>query len=200
MIAERKYLAEILNFVCDRWTEIAPQGDVRYLGVATHINNISGVVKLQWAEAAITFKPSPSGRRWWRGQYFGFAPEVVKRYMLDDLYAEYFPDYSDIELERVVGKKGVRRSYQEREGYVYVLKSDYGYKIGKALDVTSRTKQFGVKLPFKWELVATKASSNYSKLEADLHRHFAEKRLEGEWFNLNEADLNEVNSWPTDRP
>lgn len=182
------------------WDEELQQGDVKYLGVATHVNNVSGSAKLEWAEAQIMLKPNPSGRRWWRGQYFGFASDVVKRYMLDDLFAEHFPGYSDIKLERTVGKKGIRRTYQEREGYVYVLKSDYGYKIGKAVDVTSRTKQFGVKLPFKWELVATKASSNYSKLEADLHRHFAEKRQEGEWFSLSEADLTEIDSWPTDRP
>jgi Meiotically Up-regulated Gene 113 (MUG113) protein len=61
--------------------------------------------------------------------------------------------------------------------------------------VNNRLKQFGVKLPFKWELVTTKASSNYSKLEADLHRHFASKRLEGEWFDLSEADLQEIETW-----
>lgn len=188
------------GLVIAEWDEQNQQGHVRYLGVAIRVSNTTGIVKLDWAEAEITLKPNPGGRRWWRNQYFGFAPDVVARYMLDDLFAEHFPDYSDIELERSVGAKSIRRGYLERQGYVYVLKSEYGYKIGKAVNVTNRTKQFGVKLPFKWDIVATKASSDYSRLESDLHCHFADKRLEGEWFDLNDTDLKNIQLWPTDGP
>jgi len=184
------------GLVIAEWDEPKLQGNVKYFGVATAVNSTTHIVKLEWAEADIVLKPNPGGRRWWRNQYFGFAASVVERYMLDDLFAEHFPYYSDIELERTVGKRGVKRMYQAREGYVYVLKSDYGYKIGKAINITNRTKQFGVKLPFRWEMVASKPSSNYSKLEADLHSHFADKRLEGEWFNLNETDLRDIQLWP----
>ena len=180
------------------WREEDHLGLVRYLGIATAVNSLSGVIQLEWVECDITLKPNPSGRRYWRNTYLCFARDVVKRYMLDDLFAEHFPYYSDIPLDRRITKRTCsEKTYLERSGYVYVMKSEYGYKIGKAVNVENRTKQFGVKLPFRWEIVATKASDNYSKLEADLHRRFAEQRLEGEWFDLSDADLETISLWPT---
>ncbi|OGB04989.1 MAG: hypothetical protein A3E79_03210 [Burkholderiales bacterium RIFCSPHIGHO2_12_FULL_61_11] len=48
---------------------------------------------------------------------------------------------------------------------------------------------FGVKLPFPIEVVMTGWFENYSEAEIRFHRQFAHKRLEGEWFDLSQTDL-----------
>jgi hypothetical protein len=74
-------------------------------------------------------------------------------------------------------------------GYIYVIKSQYGFKIGKSRQLHQRTRLFGVKLPFPIEVALTGWCSEYSETERALHREFAGKRLEGEWFDLNDSDL-----------
>lgn len=77
-------------------------------------------------------------------------------------------------------------------GYVYVLHSEHGYKIGKTKNVNQRMSYFGLKLPFKTTLVLLIQSDRYSELEKILHRKFESKRINGEWFTLNNKDLNYI--------
>lgn len=74
-------------------------------------------------------------------------------------------------------------------GYVYILESRYGYKIGKTKDLPTRMNFFGVKLPFETNLVHTILSSNITRCETALHRAYAQHRIDGEWFSLSEKDI-----------
>lgn len=75
-------------------------------------------------------------------------------------------------------------------GHVYLIKSSEGvYKIGKAVSVKDRMKSFGITLPFDIELIHTIDTSDYTKLELELHERFAAKRLRGEWFTLSPEDV-----------
>lgn len=75
-------------------------------------------------------------------------------------------------------------------GYVYLVQSPTGaYKIGKAKDPSNRQKTFDVKLPFEVEFIALIQSDDMRKLEAELHAQFADKRVNGEWFNLTPEDV-----------
>jgi Meiotically up-regulated gene 113 len=175
------------------WDEEAQLGEISALCVITGINADSATVKTRVASADIHLKPNPSGRRWWRNEHFRFADSVRKRYMLDDLFCEHFPEYADTEFSplRNPGLKG-ERNYREVAGYIYVLHSEYGYKIGKTVSLKDRTRLFSVKLPFKFDIALSGYVANYSKVEADLHRMFKKKRLEGEWFDLAEEDLGAI--------
>ena len=77
------------------------------------------------------------------------------------------------------------------DGYVYFIKEFHSntYKIGKAKNLENRLKIFEVKLPFEWELVHSIKSDDYSLDEKLAHLFFKKKRVRGEWFNLNESDL-----------
>lgn len=72
-----------------------------------------------------------------------------------------------------------------KAGYVYIIKSEYGYKIGKSRKLENRIKKFGVLLPFTFELVCFIKSMNFSKIEKELHSIFEQDRINGEWFNLS---------------
>lgn len=78
------------------------------------------------------------------------------------------------------------------EGYVYFLKSDYGFKIGCTSNITKRINLFAVKLPFKTELHSFVKTSNYSLLESQLHGLLKDKRINGEWFDISEYDFIEL--------
>ena len=73
---------------------------------------------------------------------------------------------------------------------VYVIRSISGYyKIGHTNDISNRLHTFTVKLPFEIELEVWILAEDCRGLEAWMHRHFASKRVNGEWFSLNNNDL-----------
>lgn len=79
-----------------------------------------------------------------------------------------------------------------RSGFVYLIKSPYGYKIGKTKNMKQRSRLFSVKLPFSIEILCYGWYDDYSLAETEYHHEYAHKRLEGEWFDLNEADIGAI--------
>ena len=175
------------------WNEDEQLGTVDVVCVVTSADISSASATVEWREAKITLRPNPSGRRWWRTPFFRFAPAVVERYMLQDLFAEHFPEYSDIELGAVSGQGlGNEARTAKMPGFVYVIRSKYGHKIGKTTNIKSRTRLFEVKLPFPIELVHYAYFDDHTRAEREIHQMFAAKRLEGEWFDLDEDDVSAI--------
>jgi hypothetical protein len=84
----------------------------------------------------------------------------------------------------------------EKAGYLYVI-ACHGfpyYKIGRTvLPVEARFASIQTGSPFKLSLVNAMLVNNCFKLEAELHYLFAEKRVRGEWFELDSKDLEILN-------
>ena len=71
--------------------------------------------------------------------------------------------------------------------YVYLMKHHGMHKIGRTDFFEKRMKQLE---PAK--LIAKKRTNRSRDLEAELHRHFARKRLpQSEWFALSPTQVNE---------
>ncbi len=79
-------------------------------------------------------------------------------------------------------------------GGVYLLKAGPHYKIGKAVEFDKRIKQLKIQLPFAIEVVHKIYAQNPSVAESQWHKRFANKRVNGEWFTLTEADVAEFKS------
>ncbi len=82
-------------------------------------------------------------------------------------------------------------------GYVYVIQDvshTRQYKIGRTNHPATRLNQFGVQLPFETEVVAILRTTDASALEQELHQHYAAQRTRGEWFELTDADIQEIRS------
>jgi hypothetical protein len=78
-----------------------------------------------------------------------------------------------------------RKSKFTKDGYIYLIKSDTGhYKIGRSKDVFDRIKTFSIKLPFEIELIHQFPADDTLVAEAQLHKNFAQQRVNGEWFDL----------------
>lgn len=83
--------------------------------------------------------------------------------------------------------------YDKRLGFIYVIYSPkLKFKIGSSKSIHSRTKIFNVKLSVKWDFHNIYMSNKYKKLEKALHQLFDGKRIEGEWFDLNQKDLKTI--------
>lgn len=77
-------------------------------------------------------------------------------------------------------------------GYVYFVQEHMNgtFKIGKTKHIDKRMNLFNVKLPFENKLIFLIKTGNHHQTEVAFHKHFSNKRVEGEWFTLNREDIN----------
>jgi hypothetical protein len=91
--------------------------------------------------------------------------------------------------------KPVRRT---SPGYVYLIKGNGVYKIGRSKKLDQRLTYFELKLPFPIEMVHTIYSNDYAGLERKLHDLYNSKRINGEWFELALEDVEYIKSIRSD--
>jgi hypothetical protein len=85
------------------------------------------------------------------------------------------------------------RGIKHNPGYVYVLKAANGlYKIGKSKNPSQRISNIKTSSPERLEVYAVFSSSDMDMGEVCLHLMFEEKREMGEWFRLNQDDLDSI--------
>lgn len=178
------------------WNISAQVGYVEAFGAVLSVSKDRTTAKVHWRQADLMLRPNPGGRQFWQKEkgWFAFAPEVVRRYALNDLYAEYFPDLNgfDFPAPPPPAPRGLRPSASPTGGYVYVIRSPLGFKIGKTVNLKSRTRLFEVKLPFQISIEHYAWFDDYTHAERSFHISYHAKRLEGEWFELSAADLVEI--------
>jgi len=78
------------------------------------------------------------------------------------------------------------------KGYVYLVKALHDetlFKIGRTNSPNKRMRTFEVKLPFAIECECLISTDDMYKLEGELHRKFKPKRLDGEFFRLDQSDV-----------
>lgn len=80
--------------------------------------------------------------------------------------------------------------------YIYLTKSEFGYKIGRTTRPKKRPLQVAGNMPIKLEVIVVIEVSDSKGWERRLHRHFAEKRLRGEWFSLDDPDVEMIKLIP----
>jgi hypothetical protein len=83
-----------------------------------------------------------------------------------------------------------KRIRELRQGLVYIvwMETTPYYKIGFSKDPEMRMSSIFI-LPVDLIVIHTIVSNFAARLEAELHGHFEEKRVRGEWFKLTEDDL-----------
>lgn len=83
----------------------------------------------------------------------------------------------------------------DKMGYVYLIKSDNNYKIGISTNPIKRFKTIQSAIPFNIEIIHLIESCDYKKIERELHKKFYFKRINGEWFDLNNKDIEFIKSY-----
>lgn len=120
---------------------------------------------------------------------------------------QFYKSISANELESAIKEREAEKESARREiyrkpehkttqpGFVYLIKSEHGQcKIGMTKNLDQRMTLFGIKLPFKFDLVHSIKSDDIVGLEKSLHTKYADKRLNGEWFDLTDQDVSEIRS------
>lgn len=81
-------------------------------------------------------------------------------------------------------------------GYVYVLKANGNmHKIGKTHNLKSRIRSLQTASPTRLEVHMVFKCVHCGMEEGALHDHFASHRVNGEWFELGENQLSDLNKW-----
>jgi len=80
-------------------------------------------------------------------------------------------------------------------GAVYLFKHGKYYKIGKTNDTVRRGNELKIQLPENLDLIHEIKTDDPSGVEAYWHRRFESKRMNGEWFDLNSADIKAFKHW-----
>lgn len=84
---------------------------------------------------------------------------------------------------------GPKTAKQPKPGYVYLLKGGGCYKIGKAQNPEKRSETLAIQLPYPVQLIHYIPAKDPRVYESELHEQFADKRLNGEWFDLSDEDV-----------
>jgi len=74
-------------------------------------------------------------------------------------------------------------------GYVYLIKCNKYYKIGKTFDINERFNAIKAGIPYRVYLWHYEVVHNMHAVESTLHRIYKTKRIKGEWFKLNDLDV-----------
>lgn len=97
-----------------------------------------------------------------------------------------------VKTERDLEKERQAQLYEANQlfGYVYLMRSGNGYhKIGISKKVENRLGGLKRQFPVLIEVIHCFACHDYRKVEKDLHQKFSTKRIEYEWFELDENDV-----------
>jgi hypothetical protein len=125
--------------------------------------------------------------RYWMREYKPYLPVRTVNYLNREI--------KEIEDRIEARKKRAEEEFATRNhGYVYLIASEYGYKIGKSKTPDSRKKAIKVAMPFTTNRICLIKTTDMHQLEIDLHEQFATKRLNGEWFNLTPDDVAYIQS------
>jgi hypothetical protein len=85
-------------------------------------------------------------------------------------------------------------SKKQVQGYIYLLYGGGYFKIGKTIDLSVRSRQISLHLPFEVTLIHSISTQDINEAEKYWHTKFKSKRLHGEWFSLSDKDVDEFSS------
>jgi len=134
-----------------------------------------------------------------RTEAIEFAIEILNRYK--DISGGEI-EVHNIELDQYFARKNasfeVRDSAPEpkvRGGYVYLMFSNGLYKIGISSDPMRRRKEIERASGRPVQMIAYTWARDAWSRERTLHNHFSGFRREGEWFALDQEQVDSIVEW-----
>lgn len=98
----------------------------------------------------------------------------------------------DSEIEKYYRKIIDEVGDSPRPGWIYILRETESKRfsvIGRAKHLKPRLDWYGKVLPYDLELMGALWADDYVLREAEAHERFADKNIRGEWFALDEKDI-----------
>jgi len=96
-----------------------------------------------------------------------------------------------------IAKLSEASTLSSRRGYIYVVRSGVSnlYKIGRTTNLKKRLQTLQTSCAVSLNVVKTLFCSDAIALEKAAHTKFAHYRKTGEWFALNNEQLNQLLTW-----
>jgi len=109
---------------------------------------------------------------------------------LDCEISDLYKIVDESEYQKMMKRKKERERYL-RSGCVYFIKDPVTrlIKIGKTSDLNGRLRTLKQKCGGDLELIHSIESEDSCALEKQMHNHFDNKKVIGEWFDLSDDDL-----------
>lgn len=122
--------------------------------------------------------------------YDNCSKEVVKK-CNDEINRQY--EAKIFGTSKPSSKPSSKPNRKKHPGYIYFLKDDTDrIKIGKSTNIDNRIFNIGIKLPVLPILYHFFKTNDMTKSEEELHEKYSEYRLNGEWFELPEKELEHI--------
>ena len=119
--------------------------------------------------------------------HFGPRGELIEA--LRDFCAKHDEYAAVVAMLPATAPKIRRTAKGSADGWVYLLKSGAHFKIGRSDALERRVKAISIALPEAVVLVHAISTDDPVGIEAYWHRRFADRRLNGEWFKLDDPDV-----------
>lgn len=111
-----------------------------------------------------------------------------------------FFEYIDYEINTIEDLKKLEKQYLktlkvkynfDEYSFIYIIKSNYGVKIGVSNNPFNRISQINTSSPFDVELlhILFIHKDYVYNVEKGFHKHFKDKKISGEWFSLSDDDI-----------
>ena len=168
------------------------------IGTIEDIDINSEAMVLKSIECDFVITPSPQGRVHWKKFCFALDANRVHAYKLPTEFSNVLndPAWLDIGIKdhsQSHYKPDSKPSLHVEEGFVYIFQWNDEFKIGKSIDPDRRIKEIKRTTGRDSKEIHRIFSTDYTKAERWLHKHFEKKRAPGkagiEWFQLDPEDV-----------
>lgn len=110
---------------------------------------------------------------------------------------ESLPSFKDIPTKYML------EEMKKESGYIYLIEDKtftHYVKIGQSVRPNERIQRLAGQMPIdvEFEMIYTKETDDVNRKERVLHMFFADKRKKGEWFELDEGDIELVKKYMND--
>ena len=126
-------------------------------------------------------------------------------YLIDNLDKQFIQKYNkDIDdYLNSLNSWNPNHDYPKSErikqtGYIYLIKQDNYYKIGRAKEIKIRIKRYITENPNPLKIILQIKVNDYVKTETELLQQYKKKQFRGEWFLLNSNDVKEIKNYLTE--
>jgi len=110
----------------------------------------------------------------------------------DEIEQTIKQDY--IKEQKAITEKSKPRKKAKKAGYIYLLESGGLYKIGRTANFQRRMVTYKTESPLPVKVISSFHTSDTIEAEESLLEEFKEKRERGEWFALDDKDIQRFNA------